>query len=200
MRFSFNLVAALGLAAMVSACAVLPGGGPAALDTFELTSVPVSAGAQRRARTQVLVAEPSALRILDGENVVIRTGPNSIEYLSGAQWADSLPGLVQARLAQSMEASGAFGGVGRPGEGLAIDFQLVTEIRAFEVRVDGAPRAHVEIFARILNDRNGVVQSSRSFTAYVLAPAAGNANYIAALDQAFGRVSADIVQWTASAL
>lgn len=200
MRFGFSLVAAFGFAAMLSACAVLPGGGPAALDTFELTAPSVSASAQRRARTQLLVAGPSALRILDGENVVIRTSANSIEYLSGAQWADSLPSLVQARLAQTLDASGGLGGVGRPGEGLAIDYQLITDIRAFEVRVDGPRRAHVEIFARILNDRNGVVQTSRSFSATVPVGVTGNAGYIAALDQAFAQVTGEIVQWTVSSL
>ena len=72
---------------------------------------------------------------------------------------------MQARLAETFQRSGSFGGVGKPGEGLAIDYQIIAEIRAFEVRVDGGERAEVELFVRILNDRNGVVRASKTFTA-----------------------------------
>jgi cholesterol transport system auxiliary component len=176
-------------------CAALPGGGPAPLDTYDLSAAVVESPGPRRGRTQVLVAEPSALKALDSENIVIRPTAASIEYLGGAQWADRLPRIVQARLVESLQSTGRLGGVGRPGEGLAIDYQVVTEVRAFEIRVDGGARAHVELFVKLLNDRNGVVRASRTFTA--ASPVAGTANgdYVAALDRAFDEASADIVRW-----
>src|SRR5690606_10527490 len=112
---------ALSATLLLAGCAALPGGGPAPLDTFDLTTVSVDASAQRRARTQVLVAEPGALRILDSENIVIRPSAGSVEFLRGAQWADRLPRIVQARLVEALQATGRLGGVGKPGEGLAID-------------------------------------------------------------------------------
>ena len=72
---------------------------------------------------------------------------------------------MQARLAETFQRSGSFGGVGKPGEGLAIDYQVIAEIRAFEVGVDGGEQADVELFVRLLNDRNGVVRASRTFNA-----------------------------------
>ena len=69
---------------------------------------------------------------------------------------------MQARLAETFQRSGSFAGVGKPGEGLAIDYQVIAEIRSFEVRVDGGEHAEVELFVRILNDRNGEVRASRS--------------------------------------
>jgi ABC-type uncharacterized transport system auxiliary subunit len=47
-------------------------------------------------------------------------------------------------------------------------------VRAFEIRLDGGERAEVELFVRILNDRNGVVRASRVFEAS--APVAGTGN------------------------
>lgn len=180
-----------------SGCAVV-GGGSAPLDTYELSAPSADGSGPRRARMQVLVAEPTALKAFDGENIVVKTGPGTIAFLKGAQWADRLPKVVQARLAETLQNSGRFGGVGRPGEGLAIDYQVVTEIRAFEIRASGQESAHVAIHARLLNDRNGVVRAQKVFEASAPVSGSGNDAYLAGLDRAFGEVAADIAAWTAS--
>jgi cholesterol transport system auxiliary component len=151
---------------------------------------------------QVLVAEPGALKALDGENVVVRPSAGSVEFLKGAQWADRLPRVVQARLVEALQATGRLGGVGKPGEGLAIDYQIVTEIRTFEVQLDGAPRAEVSLYVKLLNDRNGVVRAARSFTATapLSSASAGNDAYIAALDRAFAQATGEIVPWVLGAI
>ena len=149
-----------------------------------------------KSRTQILIAEPSALKALDGENIVIKPAPGVIQYLKGAQWADRLPRILQARLAETFQRSGHFSGVGKPGEGLAIDYQIIAEIRSFEVRVDNGERAYVELFVRILNDRNGVVRASRTFEVNAPVSGTGNDAYVAALDRAFGETALEIVAWT----
>lgn len=178
----------------VAGCAALPGGGPAPLDTFELSAPAVTAKAH--SRRQILIAEPSALKALDGQNIVIKPSARTIQYLKGAQWADRLPLIVQARLAETFQRSGGFTGVGKPGEGLAIDYQIIVEIRSFEVRVGGGERADVDLFVRILNDRNGEVRASRNFTAEVPVSGSGNQAYVGALDKAFGNAAQEIVRWT----
>ena len=187
-------------ALLLPGCAALPGGGPAALDTYDLTGISSEASGPRRARTQVLVPEPTALKILDSENVVVRPSAGSVEFLRGAHWSDRLPRIVQARLVEALQATGRLGGVGRPGEGLAIDYQIVTEIRAFDVRIDGQTRAHVELFVKVLNDRNGVVRSSRGFEATVAVSGSGNDAYVAALNRAFAQVAEETVGWVLTAL
>lgn len=183
---------------LLHGCAGLPGVGPAPLDTYELSAPTPETGVHRR-RTQILIAEPSALKALDSENIVVRPAPGAIEYLKGAQWADRLPRVVQARLAEAFQKSGAFAGVGRPGEGLAIDYQVIVEIRGFEVAVGSDDRARVEFFVKILNDRNGVVRASRTFEAVSPVSGSGNAAYVGALDRAFGDAAAQMVVWVASA-
>lgn len=151
----------------------------------------------RRKGVQVLVAEPSALKAFDGENIVVKTGPGAIAFLKGAQWANRLPKVVQARLAETLQNTGRFAGVGRPGEGLAIDYQIVTEIRAFEIRSGGADTAHVVIHARLLNDRNGEVRAQKLFETSSAVSGSGNDAYIAGLNRAFGEAAAAIAAWTA---
>jgi len=193
------MIGATALAVTLQGCAALPGFGPAPLDTYEL-SAPAPETRLRKRRTQILIAEPSALKALDSENIVIRPAPGAIEYLKGAQWADRLPKVVQARLAEAFQKSGAFAGVGRPGEGLAIDYQVIVEIRGFEVAVGGGDRARVAFFVKVLNDRNGVVRASRTFEAEALVSGSGNAAYVDALDRAFGDTASQVVVWVASAV
>lgn len=195
----------LGLKSTVAALLVLTLGGcaalgakPAPLDTFELSAPSVDVRAH--SRRQILIAQPSALKALDSQNIVIRPSDRSIQFLKGAQWADRLPLIVQARLAETFQRSGSFAGVGKPGEGLAIDYQIIVEVRSFEVRVNGGEHADVDLFVRILNDRNGEVRASKNFTASAPVSGSGNAAYVGALDNAFGQAATDIVRWTDSAI
>jgi cholesterol transport system auxiliary component len=187
--------AVLLLAIALSGCALLPGGGPPPIDTFNLSAPDAGASGQRR-HVQVLIAEPGALKALDGQNIVISTSPGSIAFLKGAQWADRLPVVIQTRLAEAFQSSGGFTGVGTPGEGLAIDYQVVADIRAFQVGVNGARNADVEIYVRLVDDRNGEVRASKVFRASAPVSGEGNAGYVRALDAAFGQVGAEIVNWT----
>lgn len=191
--FGLHSGAAL-LVLAIAGCAALPGGGPPPLDTFELSAPSVPP--KSHSRRQILIAEPSALKALDGQNIVIKSSARAIQYLKGAQWADRLPLIVQARLAETFQRSGSFAGVGKPGEGLAIDYQIIVEIRSFEVHVAGGERGEVDLFVRILNDRNGEVRAARDFTATAPVSGGGNQAYIDALDRAFGEAAREIVAWT----
>jgi len=195
LRAGTFVIAAAALSGALSGCALFGGSKP--LDTFELTAPAAGMGNGRGGR-QILIAEPSALKALDGQNIVIKPSPGVIQYLAGAQWSDRLPRIIQARLAETFQRSGNFGGVGRPGEGLAVDYQVIAEVRAFAVEVDGGDHAEVELFVKLLNDRNGVVRASRTFTASAPVTGSGNHAYVAALDRAFARVAVDIVGWTGS--
>ncbi|CAN7393814.1 ABC-type transport auxiliary lipoprotein family protein [Phyllobacterium sp. LjRoot231] len=196
---SRTTVAGLLMALSVSACA-----SSKKLDTFDLSSASPSVSSAKKQGRQILIAAPSALKALDGENVVVRSGPNSISYLKGAQWADRLPNIVQSRLLQAFESTGRLGGVGRPGDGLAIDYQVISDIRTFDIDASAGETAVVEIAVKILNDTNGTVRSSRVFrsTSPVGGPVSGqgNALYIAALDRAFDSATSDIVKWTLSVI
>ena len=169
--------------------------GGASNDTFSLSASPEVTGPSAKDR-QILIPEPTALKALDSEQVVIRLSGVEIQYLSKARWSDRLPKMVQAKLIQAFENTGKLGGVGKPGEGLAIDFQIVTDIRAFQVETNGAQHANIEIYAKLLNDRNGTVKAQQLFRSTSPVNGAGNREYIAALDRAFTDVAAELVEWT----
>jgi cholesterol transport system auxiliary component len=108
--------------------------------------------------------------------------------------------MVQSKLIEAFENTGKLGGVGRPGEGLAIDYQVVADIRAFEIQASGGNHARIEISVKLLNDRNGTVKAQRVFAADAPAGGGDNASFIAALEAAFASATADIVGWTLKAI
>jgi cholesterol transport system auxiliary component len=168
-------------------------------DTFVLSDVAVVSGPSAKNR-QILIPEPTALKALDSEQVVIRLSGAELQYLDKSRWSDRLPKMVQSKLVEAFENTGKLGGVGRPGEGLAIDYQVVSDIRAFEIEADGGNHAHVEISVKILNDRNGTVKAQRVFSGDAPVAGAGNIAFIKALDTAFSGVTADIVGFTLKAI
>lgn len=189
-------------AALISLAGLAGCSTTASNDTFDLSGVSVAPPAGRAATSgrQILVPPPTALKALDSENILIRTSPSEIQYLANSQWSDSLTRMVQSKLVEAFENSGRLGGVGKPGQGLAIDYQVVTDIRAFEVQVTGGARAHVEISVKVLNDRNGTVRAQQVFSATAPVSGAGGSNYVKALDKAYSSVSTQIVNWTLGVL
>jgi cholesterol transport system auxiliary component len=193
-----HCLAAAALVLFLPGCALL-GGGSKPLDTYDLTAPQPTPGKRAR-RLQVLIANPTAIKTFDSQNIVIEPRPGAIEYLKGVQWADRLPQVVRARLAETFQKSGRFGGVGQPGEGLAIDYQVIADIRSFDIRVNGGEHADVELYIRVLNDRNGVVRAEKLFSATAPVTGAGNDAYVKALDHAFGQVANEILDWSASVM
>ncbi|MGG7518472.1 ABC-type transport auxiliary lipoprotein family protein [Allorhizobium undicola] len=170
-------------------------------DTYDLAvaTAPLQAKATAPKR-QILVQDPTALKVLDSEMIVVRVSGTEMQYLSKSQWADKLPRMVQSKLVEAFENSGKLGGVGKPGQGLAIDYQLISDIRSFEIEAGNGRHAVVEISVKLLNDRNGTVMAQRVFSASVPARSGENQAMVDALSQAFSKVSSDIVAWTLSAI
>lgn len=187
--------------ALLAASVILAGcGGAANNDTFDLRAASVSADGPSARSRQILVPEPLALKALNSEQILVRVSSSEVRYLSNSQWSDKLPRMVQAKLVQAYENTGKLGGVGKPGQGLAIDYQIASDIRAFEI--DAATnRARVEISVKLLNDRNGTVKAQKVFTAATpVSSGATNPAFIKALDAAFSAVATDIVDWTLRSL
>ena len=184
--------ATIGLAAaLLSSCATLS----SPPQTFDLAAPSGAPFGRSTTGTQLLIAEPTAVRTLDSQQIAIQPTGLTVEYLADAQWTDRLPRLVQLRLQQAYQNTGRVGAVGVPGQGLAIDYQIVTEIRRFEVSlVESA--AIVEISVKALNDRTGVVRAAQVFEARVPLVSGGNAAYVLALNEAFLRATGQIVDWT----
>ena len=165
------------------------------LTTYDLSAPDSFDGVRGRSGAQILVAVPTALKSLDSEMIVVRPGGSEIAYFGDAQWSDSLPKVVQAKLIQTFEDSGRIRSVAKPGDGVIVDYKVVTSIRAFELIASGSDRAKVELSIKIINDRTGRVRASKQFSATAPASLTSPAKGVAALDVAMDAVLQDVLNW-----
>jgi cholesterol transport system auxiliary component len=180
------------LAALVGGCAGLTAQTPPpTYELFAAKSFPRPAGG---ARGQLIVPEPTALAPLDTDRVLVRLGGGATAQLGNAQWEDRLPKLLQARIVQSFENGNRLRAVGKPGDKLVADYQLVTDVRAFQIAADTGT-AEVEIVAKIVNDRNGRIGAARVFKVSVPAESTEGAGAIAAINAAFNQAVTEMVLW-----
>lgn len=194
---------ALGAAALVllqlgGCTSVIPRQPP---ETYDLTAPREFDGLTGSTRAQILILEPSAVKVLDSEQIVIKPSASEVQYLANAQWSDRLPKLLQARLVETFENTGRARAVSRPGEGLVIDYQIVTDIRAFQGTIgSGISQARVALSVKLVSDRTGKVVRSKVFEETAQISGAGGLEVVIGLDRAFDRVAREIVTWTLSAI
>lgn len=185
-----GVLGVLGLGAAVGGCA---SAAPSAF--YSLTSADVEGLRGRSSRVQVLVAQPRALKALDTSFIAVVDAGPIYSYYPKSAWADTLPNVVQTKLLETLQNTGRLRGVGLPGDGLLIDYQLQTEIRAFELQVPGN-RGVVEISARVVNDRNGRTVANRVFRAETPAGSSSVDKAVEAMNASADRVFADMAAWT----
>ncbi|WP_244477042.1 MULTISPECIES: ABC-type transport auxiliary lipoprotein family protein [unclassified Methylobacterium] len=179
------------LAAGLGGC----GGGAVPL-TFDLAALPPNGRVGGTARSFV-VTEPTGLQPFEADRIIVREPGGALSFLGGGQWADRLPRLIQARLIQSLENSGRLKSVSRPGDKITAEYQLISEIRAFDIAA-GSGEAVVDISAKIIAEGTGKVVAARIFTARLPVSKVDAANAAVGLDAALARVLADMVAWVNS--
>lgn len=169
-------------------------------NTYDLTAPQSFPGLTGGSRAQILILEPSALKILDSQEIVVKPSAAEVEYLGQSQWSDRLPKLVQAKLIETFENTNRVRAVAKPGEGLVIDYQVVSDIRSFEANVGASKQASVSISVKLVSDRTGKVVRSNVFTESVALSGSGSLDIVLGLDAAFDRVATKLVKWTFSGI
>jgi phospholipid/cholesterol/gamma-HCH transport system substrate-binding protein len=177
-------------------------GGGAKIPTtyYDLTAPRDFPPATKARAVQLVIPDPTALVMIDAQTILIRPPPPRADGAAKpALWGDSLPKLVQAKLIETFDNSNYLRAVGRPTDGFEGDHKLLIEIRTFQLSLKPQPIAEIELSAKLMNDKGGLV-GSHVFRAN--APAGGTdiAAAAAALDVAFGKVARELVIWTAGAL
>jgi phospholipid/cholesterol/gamma-HCH transport system substrate-binding protein len=145
-----------------------------------------------------VVPEPTALVLFDTQKILVR--PRAEESVAlDAQWSDSLPKLLQTKIIQSFENAGYLRAVARPLDGLTADYQLLVDIRSFQVTLLPEPRADVEFTAKILA-ADGRIVDARLLHASVPVGAADAPAAAAGLDKAFGKAATELVLWASGVI
>jgi cholesterol transport system auxiliary component len=163
--------------------------------TYDLVAPRSFAGAAKPAPYQLLVYEPTAATALDTQRLMVRPKADQVSYYKGTAWSDRLPRLVQTRMIETFQNSGAVKAVS-PSSG---QYALSTELRAFNIDVtSGRAAAEIDMFAKLINTNTGRVIATKGFSARVAARSDSPGDAIAALNQAFTEVLQDTTTWVAS--
>ena len=184
-------------AAVLSGCSLFSGPPP---ETYALSGPNQISRVPSATSAQILVAAPTALKTLDSERIVVADG-SLLSYYPDAQWPDRLPKVYQAKAIEAFEKSKRANAVGRPGEGLSIDYQISTHIRAFEFRTAGnGGTAHVEVAVKIIDDRNGRLVAAKTLTGDAPVYEDNAEAVVAGVDAAMSSVLVQLVRWTLSVI
>ncbi len=186
-KASLLVLIALG----ASSCALLKKP-EAPRETYEISAPNSFSNIRGDTRAQILVKLPTALKSIDSDRLIVKPSPSVITYLAGAQWSDTVPRMVQAKLVQAFENTGATGATAKPGDGLVIDYQLVSDIRRFEI---SSGEAVIEISIKLLSDKTGLVRETRIFTASTGVSGNTAEAYVSAFDASFDELSRSIIRW-----
>lgn len=102
----------------------------------------------------VRVDRPNATKALRGLNLIVVQDDNRLVSIAGAEWADSLPTLVQKTFISHLDARSGITGL-LPTSGARTDYRAHITIRNFEANFDqgesAAPRVIVDYLVTLSN-------------------------------------------------
>ena len=179
----------------------MSGGGPASVPpiVYDLTAPRNFPTADKPPSGLLAVLDPTAILMFDTQKILVRPSGAEGPSFANARWSDNLPKLLYARIVQSFENANLLRSVTRPMDGLTADFQLLIDIRSFQLLTSAEPVADVEFAAKLLSN-NGKVVDARIFHATARPAAVDAAATAAALNEAFGKTVIDLVAWTTAAM
>ena len=180
----------------------MTGGGPPAppKTVFDLHAPDSFALANAVLKRQLVIPEPTAEVMFDTQRLLVTPTGKDYPGFADAQWADSIPKLLQEKLIQSFEnfdiahapLRGQEGGDGGSAS------QLLIDIRNFAVAAEPQPVAEITFSARIV-DKGGRVVAARLFSERRPLEALTPAAAFAAFNGAFGAAATNLVGWVAAA-
>jgi phospholipid/cholesterol/gamma-HCH transport system substrate-binding protein len=113
---------------------------------------------------------------------------------ANAQWADTIPRLLQARLIQSFENYDIAHAPLRSADGVEVDYQLLIDVREFQVVAGSTQAAKIAFSARLLN-KQGKVVAARVFSASQAVDRIDPLAVVAAFDAAFSGIARELIAW-----
>ncbi len=148
---------------------------------------------------QLVIAEPASLLSFDTAKLIVRGAEAELPALAQAQFPDTLPKILQVRVVQSFENAGYLRALGRTPEGMTPDFQLLLDIRRFDITAGPKPVAEVAFGAKLLGT-NGKVVDARVLKAEAPVSALELKSIGDAIDGAFAKTLSELVVWACAAV
>lgn len=166
--------------------------------TYDLKAVENFEPPRRPLEPGLAIVEPTATTRLQTQRFLFASDEEPHDEFVNAQWSDSLPALVQAKLLQSFEN---YDIAHAPLRGDALvegGARLLIDLRRFDIAIAPEPKATIALSAKLV-DGSGHLKDARIFEESAPIPSLTVANAANAFDQAFRALARNVVAWTASA-
>lgn len=147
----------------------------------------------------LVVPEPTTLMGFNVDKILLQPAEGESVPLADARWGDNLPIIFQARLIESFENAGYARSVSRTRDGVASDFQLLIDIRSFQISTASEPTAEIDFIAKLV-DKDGRIINASTFQGTAAVSGTDAPAYVKALDEVFARLMTELVEWTTLAL
>lgn len=148
---------------------------------------------------QLFIPEPEIVGKLFNDEIVVRSAAGERTTAFNAKWPDALSRVLQSRIVQSFENANYLKALGRQPDGLKIDYQLLIDVRSFEVLADPAPTAEIQISAKIIGENGQILGAKIIQTAEPVATL-DEAGIAAGLNRAFGKTVTELIVWTSDTI
>jgi phospholipid/cholesterol/gamma-HCH transport system substrate-binding protein len=170
------------------------GGKKKSSDVFDLLPAKIDPKPAKVPSGQLLIADPTALAVLDAERVRV-SGPDADKLgLASARWPDILSKLLVTRIIQSFESAGYTGAVARTLDEVKTNYRLLTNVREFAIKTGPDAAAVVEIAAKLV-DPEGRVVAARTFQASRPLVKLDAASAMQTLNESSQTVLGELVLW-----
>lgn len=148
---------------------------------------------------QLVIPEPEILGKLFNDDIQVKAAAGTPAEKFAAKWPDSLSRVLQNRIVQSFENANVLKTLGRQPEGLKIDYQVLIDLRSFQVVVAPTPTADIEFSAKIVAG-TGDVLDARVFHVTGPSDLASEAAIAESLNTVFAKAATDLVVWTCATI
>jgi len=183
---------------VLAGCSVLAGGDRQSV-TIYAPQVRVQADpAWPQVDWQLVLAKPSAARLVDSPRINVRPSPGELEVYRGATWSQPATDMLEDTLLRGFEDSGRIAAAARIATGIRSDYKLTTDLRRFEADYRGGdtPAATIELNAKLIHSVDQRVVAARTFVVAEPAASADIPTVARAFETALDKVSTDLIGWT----
>ncbi|AIL12562.1 hypothetical protein IM40_01975 [Candidatus Paracaedimonas acanthamoebae] len=150
----------------------------------------------------LIVEKPLMLESLDSTRIKIilydKAGVALSEFISGVEWSDRLPTLLQETLVILYEKTGKFTAVGRAEEQFYAAHRLHLTITHFEVvkEADSSMQVVIGFSTKFIHSQSRTVLAQRHFLRKVAVKEEGLQGIIKAFEKATSDSFSEMIQWT----
>ncbi|MGD9502553.1 MAG: ABC-type transport auxiliary lipoprotein family protein [Methyloceanibacter sp.] len=148
----------------------------------------------------IVVPEPTTLMGFNTDKILTQPSEGESVPVANARWGDNVPILVQSKVIQSFENAGLAKSVSRTRDGAAGDYQLLIDIRTFQISTAAAPpTAEIDFIAKLL-DKDGKIVNASTFQGSAPVTGEGAQAYVNAMDVVFAKLAGELIGWVTTAL